>query len=181
MDTGYFPAEGRLILNPTSYSTGGTDLGLVSSSHIVTHGFDTEDLTEHATGSSVVDTRMLGRNVSYLIHVIDFSNDLMDILFNNMNDGADFDALNGYNIGDILPVGNTHQLLIRPITDTGTFDVNKPVCFIPRGVVTSPTNFVYDRRLPHTAGMAFSVKGLFDTVYSSPFLYGDAATLPTIV
>lgn len=181
IDSGPFPAEGRLILNPTDYNTGGTDLGLVASSHIVTHGFDTEELTEHATGSAVVDIRMLGGNVIYLMHIVEYSEDLISILFNNMNDGSDFDELNGYNIGDILPVGNTHKLLIRPILDTGVVDPNKPSCYIPRSVVTSPTNIVYDRRLPHSAGMAFQVKGLFDTTYSAPFLYGDAATLPTIV
>jgi len=180
LDTGQYPAQGRLILTPTNYSTGGTDLGLVSSSHIVSTSMDTESITEHATGTALVDTRFLGMNVSYLIHMTEMSADLTDLLFNKVNDSDTVHGFTGYNVGDLLGSSQTHKLLIRPINDDGTVDTSKPTLYIPRGVVTPLTNLTWDRRMPHLAGAAMSITGLWDTSYNAPFLYGEAASLPVI-
>lgn len=181
MDTGYFPAEGRLILNPTSYSTGGTDLGLVQSAHMVNVLSDTEFITEHGSGGSVSDARTTSMNINYSIHLSEYGTSIIELLFNGSNDGDTWHGFTGYNVGDILGSSHTHKLLIRPINDNGTHDINKPTIYIPRAIIQGGNLLVWDRRLAHTSGMALAVAGLFDTTYNSPFLYGDAATLPTIV
>lgn len=178
--TGKYPVQGRLILTPTNYASGGTDLGLVESSHIVAVNMDTEQLTEHGTGSAVVDTRILGMNATWLIHMSEISAELQNLMYNKVNSSFNVEGFTSYNVGDILSASQTHKLLIRPVDDAGAHDATKPTLYMSRAVVTPAANLIWDRRLSHLSGAAMAITGQWDTARDSAFSYGDSTTLTAI-
>lgn len=180
LDTGYYPNQAQLILDPTDYGTGGTDLGKVQSIHTASVIPQFEFLTEHATGNQNVDARMTGLQATYLIHMIDFTTDLLAVTTNNMNNGDSLIGQNNYNIGDLLSAAQTNKLLVRPITDAGAFDGAKPVAYIPRAINIAALNGVWDRRSPLTNGWVLQITALLDTDYGGPIGFGDYNDLPAL-
>ena len=180
LDTGFYPSQAELILTPTGYTSGGTSLGKVQSVHTATIASQFEFLTEHVAGSTVVDARMTGVDVTYLIHLIDVSVALLGVLFNHTNTSDKWQGYTGYNVGDILSSSQTSALLVRPLDDDGATDSSKPFLYMPRAMCVSAFNATWDRRVPHTSGWVLQVTALYSSAITAPALYGDVADFPAL-
>lgn len=181
LDTSLYPAQGRLILSPTNYTTGGTDLGLVAMGHNVGVEFDVETFTRMETGSTAAEARITGVNAVYSITMLEYSASVVSMFFRGMQTNTyNFKDFNGYNLGNLVGSSQTFKLQIRPVNDDGTVDSTKPHLYIPRGMVISIGPFSWDRQVGHIEGTRIIVLALKSSSYTSPFLYGDPATLPAI-
>ncbi|MCZ7608499.1 MAG: hypothetical protein M5U25_21140 [Planctomycetota bacterium] len=180
LDTNYYPAQAKLILTPTNYTGGGTDLGKVASVHTASFNPQFEFLTEHGTGSIPVDARITGINVVYMLHMLDFSESLLGVLFNKTNNTDRWQGFTGYNLGALLGTSQLSKFLVMPIVDAGTVDATKPMLYIPRGVCISAFNAVWDRRAAHTSGWVLQIMALYDSTLGAPAAYGDSADFPAI-
>lgn len=180
LDQGFYPGPAKLILTPTDYAGAGTDLGKVGSVHTGSISSQFEMLTEHARGSTVEDIRITGVSVVYLIQMVDFSTDLLSVLFNNTNNTDRWQGFNGYKVGDILGSSQLNSFLVMPTVDAGTVDANKPMLYIPRGACISAFNAVWDRRSEHTSGWVLQIMALYDSTLGAPAAYGDSADFPSI-
>lgn len=180
LDTGYYPDQAKLILTPTGYTSGGTDLGKVASVHTASLTPQFEFLTEHALGSTPLDARIVGLSAVYMVHMIDFSTSLLNVLLNKTNNSNKWQGFNGYNVGDILGTSQINKLLVRPVDDTGAGDATKPMLYIPRGVCISAFNAVWDRRTSHGSGWILQILALYDSTFAAPAAYGDSTTFTAL-
>jgi len=180
LDQGLYPGPAKLILTPTDYAGAGTDLGKVTSVHTGSIVPQFEFLTEHAKGSTPIDARVTGVSVTYLVHMIDFSTNMLSVLFNKTNSTDKWQGFSGYKVGDILGSSQINSFLVMPIVDAGTVDANKPMLYIPRGVCISAVNAVWDRRAAHTTGWVIQLMALYDSTLGAPAAYGDSADFPSI-
>jgi len=179
LTTGYYPVKSDLILAPTGYTSGGTSLGKVSSIHTLSVTPQFEFLTEHALGGIPVDARITALSVTYMIHLIDVSVNLLSLLFNKTNNSDKWQGFNDYKLGEILSSSQLSKLIVRPLNDNNTVDSTKPFLYIPRALCISSFNAIWDKRLSHSSGWVCQITALYDEGISSPILYGDVADFPT--
>jgi hypothetical protein len=179
--TGYFPADARLILSPSSYVAGGTDLGKLASIQAVDITHDMEFVNEHVSGSTLTGARMTGTRATLLVAVEDWSEALMDVLNNHTNNGTDWDGFTGYNMGDFMDDDQFSRLQVRPVDKAGAVITTKPHVYIPRAVTIRGFNPVWGRRVKHTEAFQLLITAIKHPSYATPVLYGDATTLPEII
>lgn len=185
LDTGLYPAQGKLILNPTNYTTGGTDLGLVESGHLVGLDFSM-DIWDRMTGGTMSqEAAYTGVNAVYSIRLSEFSSTLLNILLRGMMGAGSgeltFQGFQGYKLGQLLGSSQTFKLQVRPMSDALAAITTKPTVYIPRAAVMSVVPFVWQRDAYHLTGVELKVAALKHSSYSVPILYGDPTTLPAIV
>lgn len=178
-DIGLYPAQGKLILNPTTYASGGTDLGVIGTGHAIGVNFKTDWFTKQPTGSTPVSYRTHGVEFLYQITLLEHSEALIDLLFRGMNVGSSFYTMNNYYLGHDHGAGQEFNLLIRPVQDDGvTFDSSRPLAYMPRAVVKEVGPLIWDRQVMHFGGTFINIVPLLDSDYDSPLLYGYYAELP---
>lgn len=180
LDSNKYPIQGRLILNPTTWTTGGTDLGLIGAGHTFTYDLTKEQFTRQPTGTTPVLTRVTGVNGMMDVELEDYSSSIFSMLFHGMNNGNEFDGLTSYKLGHLLGSSNYFKLQIRPVNDDGTVDSTKPHLYIPKGLVIPQGVLVWDRIATHLTAMPLRVVAYKSSSYDVPFIYGDPATLPAI-
>jgi len=178
--TDFKDANAKLILDPTDYTTGGTDLGLIGTAHMAGFSLDLDTFTNPYHGTTLVDARVTGINWLYSITLIDYSQNWLKLLTRGMNTNNTFQAFNGYNLGHLLGSGQTQNLLIRPYDDDGTADATKPMLWIPRAVVIGAYPLVWARSITHIEGVNLAIAALLDDDYDQPAFYGDSTALPSM-
>lgn len=180
LKTGLYPVEGKLILTPTGYLTGGTDLGDLSSTVVAGMDFDAQVLTKHETGGIPVDVRYTGINLILTFSLLHASPSLIDMMFRNTADGDAFYALQNYKLGAVASSSQLFKLLVRPIDDTGSVDSTKSFLYIPRAAIIQITPQIWSRQLAQAASTTLTVLALYDTTLSGPFAYGNYTEFPAI-
>lgn len=180
LDTGIFAIQGKLILTPTAYGTGGTDLGTVESGSLVGFVKEHETYTLHNHGSSAAEARITGINALFQFQVIDWSPSLFNLLWSNMNSGVEAMSSYGsnYKLGHLVGDNETSKLMIRPVVDAGTFDADKPLFYARRCLVVGVMPLVWDRVTDHLGPLLVNVLCLKHSSETLPFRYGNSATLP---
>ncbi len=174
LQTGLYPVEGRLILDPTTYTgNDGTDLGKLAASSLAGIDFDGHFLTKHATGYTPTDIRYTGMNCSFIFSLLHASSEVIDLMFRKTNTNDSFVGFNGYKMGAIASSSQLFSFLVRPIDDDGTVDTDKPFLYIPRGAVIKVEGLAFDKQIGHYASTAITVAALYDSTISSSFEYGD--------
>lgn len=178
--TNFKEANAKLILDPTDYSTGGTDMGLIGTAHIAGFSIDTETFSNPFHGTTLTDARIMGVNWLYNVTLIDYSQNWMKLITRGTNTTNSFQTFTNYNLGHLVGSGQTHNLLIRPFDDTGVVDVTKPMLWIPRAFVLGAYSPVWDRTVTHIETVQLTIAALLDDLYSQPAFYGDSALLPAM-
>lgn len=181
--TGYYPAQARLILNPTGFTTGGTDLGKVLSIHTSSIAQEIEFITEHGTGSVPVDASITGITVVYTVQLIDWTEALLGVITNHTNTTDRWQGTGTYKLGALLSSSQTSKLLIRPVNDANapnSGDATKPMLYIPRAVQIAPLTGTWDPEFPVGSGFQLQIVALYDTTLGAPAAYGDSADFPAI-
>jgi len=180
-DTGLWPAQGKLILNPTSYASGGDDLGVIGTGHAIGVNFKTDWFTRQPTGSTPTSYRTHGVEFLYQITLLEHSTNLMKLLFRGMSSDNSFYTMDNYYLGHDHDSNQEFNLLIRPVQDDGvTFDPTRPLAYMPRAVVKEVGPLIWDRQIMHFGGTFLNIVPLLDTDFDSPLLYGYYAELPSI-
>lgn len=174
LETGAYTVEANLILDPTNYTTGGTDLGLLGSAHLIGLNKDVSLLSRVTTGSQYTDARILGLNLIYEIIVLNRSTDLMNLMFDGESAADIFEGYATYLPGHLVDDTQTSKLLLRPTLATN------PYLYIPRALIIDmgPTTFAHRQKL-HEATL-LTIVGLLDTTRGAAFHYGDNANLAAI-
>lgn len=172
-DTGVFSVDGSLILDPTGYTSGGTDLGIVGSVHRAGFQHAVQTLRKQNYGAEHVDARILGTNILYQIIVEHRSTDLTEILFHNR---AVSDAYGdpSFNRGKLVTSDETVELLVRPATTT------KPMLYFPRAFLIACGPVLWARRAGHHLETVLTFIGLRDGSTTAPFYYGDYNQFPAL-
>lgn len=174
LDTGIFVADANLILDPTNYITGGTDLGKIGSAHIVAFNKDVTMFSHVLTGSQFTEAAIYGINLVYEIILQDRSTNVMNLFFDGESGSDVFEAYSTYLPGQYVGDAQTHKLLIRPIVAT------KPYLYIPRAMVIDLGPVTWDKRDHHQQNTLLTIVALFDSVRGAAFHYGDQANLAAI-
>lgn len=188
LDSLMYPAQGRLILNPTNYTSGGDDLGMAQSGHLVGVDFGMDVFDKMPGGGMAQEAAYNSVNGVYSITMLDMSTKLLNMLFRGLAGvGSDptkeqtFQQFNNYKLGHLLGAGQTFKLQIRPISDAGTPISTRPTIYFPRAAVMSVLPLTWHRGVEHFAATELRLLALKPWSYSVPFLYGDPAGLPAIV
>jgi hypothetical protein len=190
LDTLMYAAQGRLILNPTSYSGGGDDLGMAQSGHLVGVDFTMDVFDRQPGGSMAQEAAITGVNAVYTITLLDLSSKLLNLLFRGMagvgtapvTKPDTFQQFNNYKLGHLLGADQLFKLQIRPVADDGATPITtKPTVYFPRAAVMSVLPIVWHRGVEHFAATELKLLALKSSSYQVPFLYGDPADLPAIV
>ena len=177
---GAYPAEGDLILGPTNYTTGGTDLGLTGSAHAVGFNKDVSLLSKVLTGSQYTDARILGINLIYEITLLARSTEVMNLMFDGESASDIFEGYSTYLLGQLVGDSQTSKLLIRPNIAKDASNVNKPYLYMPRALVMDmgPVQFSHRGKMQEATKM--TIVALWDTARTAAFHYGDNANLAAI-
>lgn len=180
LDTGLYPVQGKLILTPTAYGSGGTDLGIVQAGSLAGFVKEHETYTLHPSGATAGEARIVGINVLFQMTLIDWSPTLFSLLWSNMQSAAEAMSNYGsnYKLGHLLGDNETSKLMVRPVDDAGTFDANKPLFYARRAVVVGLMPVVFDRVINHLEPLVINVLCLKHSSETLPFRYGNSATLP---
>lgn len=171
---GAYPAEGKLFLDPTTYLTGGTDLGILGSAHLVGFNKDVSLMSKVITGSQYTDARILGINLIYEVVVLNRSLEVMNLMFDQDAASNIFENYTTYILGHLVDASQTSKLLIRP---------NNPIhphLYMSRALVIDqgPIQFHTQGKLQEATQM--TIVALLDTARGSPYSYGDQANLTAI-
>lgn len=171
LSDGKITVDGDLILSPTDYSSGGTDLGLLETMHLVGFNHDVELLTKQNYGTHYVNARILGTNVVYEITVGNRSTTLMSLLSHSRADADDWGENQPYLYGNLVGSDETNDFLIRP--NGGT---TQPYLYIPKGFILDIGPVVFDRRTSHHDLTTITIIALWDTDNDTNVFYGDPTT-----
>lgn len=177
---GAYPAEGDLILNPTNYLSGGTDLGETGSAHAVGFNKDVSLLSKAPTGSQFTDARILGLNLIYEIVLLDRSTEVMNLMFDGESGADIFEGYSSYLLGHLVDDSQTSKLLIRPDVTKTAANVDNPYLYIPRALVMDLGPVMFEHRGKLQAATKLTIVALWDTVRVAAFHYGDNANLAAI-
>lgn len=180
LDTGLYPVQGKLILTPTAYGTGGTDLGMVQSGSLIGFEKDLETYTLHQFGSTVAEARLTGINAMFQMTLVDWSPSLFSLLWSGMQSASEAMSSYGsnYKLGHLVGDNETSKILVRPVVDAGTVDADKPLFYARRCLVIGLIPVVYDRVIDHLAPLTLQLLCLKHSSETLPFRYGNSATLP---
>ena len=178
LDTGAYPAEARLILTPTSYASGGTDLGLVGDFHQAGFGYHATLLSNLKFGEQFTGGRVTGINLVYRILLLEQSNSVMSLMFGDGATSAQdhWEWFESYKLGHPVEetTGMLKQILIRP-TDT-----SHPYLYIPKGFVFQLGPIQWDRRENVYSGTEILVAALYDETRSTNVHFGNVSNLTAI-
>ena len=174
LSTGAFTNKASLFLDPTNYTTGGTDLGLIGSDHLIAFNKDVSLLSRVTTGSQYVDARILGINLVYEIVLVESSTNVMNLMFDGESASNIFEAYSTYKVGQLVDSSQTHKLLLRPSAANGAY------LYIPRALVIDmgPVQFAARKKLLDATQLV--IVALWDTGRGAAFHYGDNAGLAAI-
>lgn len=171
---GAYPVEADLILNPTNYTSGGTDLGLLGSAHLIGFNKDVSLMSRVITGSQYTDARILGLNLIYEIILLKNSTEVMNLMFDGESASDIFEAYSTYLLGQLVDSSQTSKLLLRPVAAT------EPYLYIPRALVIDmgPVQFAHREKLLQATQLV--VVALWDSARGAAQHYGDEANLAAI-
>jgi len=173
LTNGQYASAASLILTPTNYTTGGTDLGLIGSDHIVGFNKDVSLLSKVTTGSQYTEARLHGVNLIYEIVLLNLSANVMNLLFDGESASSIFQAYSTYLTGQLVGASQTHKLLIRPAA-------SQPYLYIPRGLIIDAGPVQWSAKQMHLEATKLTIVALWDSTRGSAFSYGDAANLTAI-
>ena len=173
--SGKLTVDGSLILDPTTYSSGGTSLGLLQSAHVAGFNHDFELLTKQNYGTHYADARLLATNVIYQVTVANRSSVLTSMFTHGRATADNFGVAQNYLYGNLVGATQLSKLLIRPTAGT-----TMPHLYIPRGFVTAVEPVIWDRRTSHVDLAMLTIVALWSTTHSAPVLYGDPTTWPAL-
>jgi hypothetical protein len=171
---GTYPARADLILNPTTYRTGGINLGLIGTAHVAGFSKETMFYTDVNTGGQFTDAETTAINLIYRVVILDQSNALMEALFGET--GNIFEFFAQYKLGHPSSVNPAleKKLLVRPTL------ANKPHLYMPRGYIFDIGPMIWDRRQKVYDSTYMMVASLWDKDRDAAFHYGDEAALEAI-
>ena len=180
---GTYSMNASLILNPSGYTSGGTNLGIVGKGHAAGFNYDVTLYTQAPYGSQFVDATIEGVNLIYEVILLEASSALVGLI--NQNTGGKFEGLqlsgSSYKLGTRVTDSQTHKLLIRPAS------ASQPHLYIPRGLVIDVGPVIWDRGEDGEvdAGLHFSatrilIAALYHKTRQAPFHYGNPADLAAI-
>lgn len=172
-DTGVFSADCELIHNPTGYTSGGDNLGLIGSVHRVGFRHGVELLRKQNYGIENVQARRFGTNVIYQIIVQNRSELLTEIMLHNQP-VDDHMGEPTSNYGNLVTSSETEKLLLRPKVST------KPMLYFPRAFVIDVGPLLWHRKGSHLDETVLTIVGLRDGTTSPPFHYGDYNEFPAL-
>lgn len=180
LDTGLYPIQGKLILTPTAYGTGGTDLGIVQSGSLVGFVKEHETFTLHNHGATAAEARITGINALFQLTLVDWSPSLFALLWSGMQSGVEAMSSYGsnYKLGHLVGDNETSKLMVRPVVDAGTVDADKPLFYARRCLVVGLMPVVYDRVINHLEPLVINLLCLKHSSETLPFRYGNSSTLP---
>lgn len=174
INDGEYPVEADLFVNPTNYTTGGTNLGLLGSGHLIGFNKDVELLSKAPTGSQYTDARILGMNLIYEIIILNRATAVMNLMFDGESATDIFEGYNSYLLGHPVGASQTSKLLLRPTTATN------PYLYIPRALVIDLGPIQFDHRGELQEATRLTLVALLDTSRDSAYSYGDQANLTAI-
>lgn len=177
LKTGAFTNEASLILNPTNYTSGGTNLGLIGSDHLIGFNKDVEMLSRVITASQYTDARILGLNLVYEIILLESSTNVMNLMFDGESASNIFEAYSTYLPGQLVGASQTSKLLLRPTAAAGA---TAAYLYIPRALVIDlgPVQFAAEKKLLQATRL--TIAALWDDSRGAAFHYGDNAGLAAI-
>jgi len=173
LTNGQYTSAANLILNPTNYATGGTDLGLIGSDHVVGFNKDVSLISKVTTGSQFLEARLLGINLIYEIILLNMAANTMNLLFDGESASSIFQAYSTYLPGQLVGTSQTRKLLVRPSTGL-------PHLYIPRALIINAGPVQWSARHMHLEATKLTIVALWDTTRGAAFHYGDAANLTAI-
>lgn len=173
LTSGQYTSAANLILNPTNYTTGGSDLGLIGSDHVVGFNKDVSLISKVTTGSQFLEARILGLNLIYEIVLLNMAANTMNLLFDGESASSVFQAYSTYLPGQLVGSSQTSKLLIRPTAGL-------PYLYMPRALIINAGPVQWSARHMHLEATKLTIVALWDASRSAAFHYGDAANLAAI-
>jgi hypothetical protein len=167
-----FTAQGQLVLDPTNYSTGGTVIGRSVLGQITNVSAEPEVFSEASTGGTPRYARYVAVGATVVVRFNDFNTETMALFARKMNTGMGWSSSK---IGQILEDADLFNILVRPDHSS------KPHLWIPRAMVVSVDDFVFERSLPFTSQATVILVGLgAEELEFEPFAFGVPAALPAM-
>lgn len=181
MKDGKYPCQAKLIINPTSYLSGGDDAGLIGSAHSAGFMSDYYLYGDNRYGSNYTNARYVGFKWSYNIILLEKSSTFDNLISSNMITSRTWHEYSNYNLGQLCDDNQFFQILLRPVADDDTtVDDTKPFLFFPRAFVTSVLPFMWDRQVGHIDGTAINIIAMKHPDFTLPAIYGDVDNFPSI-
>ena len=181
LNAGAYPVDGDVYdlgLSPSSYTSGGTLLGANGSARAVQFEHDVEMRRKQSRGAGTIirSGRILGTNVVLEMILLNRSDAVMDLMFQQRASGDTYGGDTSYKYGHLIEAGDaqTTALQIRATDNT------KPSLLIPAALCVSVAPIAWQREGKHLDAAVLTVVPLFYPSLGDCVFYGDPADWPSL-
>lgn len=173
--TNIFVSPARLILTPTNYSGGGTNLGEILDAEVAGVSLDYQLLQKQSANSQWFAARRLGANMVLTVTVAERSTSVVGFLFNSLATNGTAKSVNSTKPGKLLVSSEYAKLLVLPN------DSAHPALYFPKALVTEVGAFIWSPSAGrHMDACKITVAAMFDSTLGEAWYYGATANFPSL-